>query len=275
MTTASLALAQRLERAEAIANAAFVEAHARLDPSVGAAWIEVAGAYAMYDGVGSPLTQAFGMGMFAPFGEAEFRQVEAFFSARGASTCLEVSALASADATALLQSRGYAPIEHSTVLVRPTALSASPATASPPSAITVRQIGADESARWAQVSAAGWSSAGAEISAFVEQLGSVMAQARGVVCFLAELDGAPIAAAGLNLSADVALLAGASTIPPARGRGAQRALLEARLAYAASRGVDLAMVVTQPEGGSRRNAERSGFAAVYGRTKWERQADAG
>jgi hypothetical protein len=59
-----VALARRLERTEARANAAFVESRARLAPDVGATWIEVAGAYAMFDGVGSPLTQTFGLGMF-------------------------------------------------------------------------------------------------------------------------------------------------------------------------------------------------------------------
>jgi hypothetical protein len=68
----------------------------------------------------------------------------------------------------------------------------------------------------------------------------------------------------------VALLAGASTIPSARGRGAQRALLNARLLHAAAQGVDLAMIVTQPESGSQRNAERAGFRPVYSRSKWER-----
>jgi GNAT superfamily N-acetyltransferase len=261
-----LALARRLERAEAAANAAFVEARARVDPSVGATWIEVAGAYAMFDGVHSPLTQTFGVGLFDPFGVPEFAAVEAFFDARGAATSHEICACATGDTTRLLSERGYVPIEWSTVLVRETR----PSPAPPESGLTVRVIGPDEIARWAQVSALGWSSAGAEVSAFVEQLGTIMGQARGVKCFLAEQDGQPIAAAALNLSTDVALLAGASTIPSARGRGAQRALLQARLTHAAARGIELAMIVTQPESASQRNAERGGFRSVYARTKWQR-----
>jgi GNAT superfamily N-acetyltransferase len=80
----------------------------------------------------------------------------------------------------------------------------------------------------------------------------------------------PIAAGAINMATPVALLAGASTIPSARGRGAQRALLNARLLHAAAQGVDLAMIVTQPESGSQRNAERAGFRPVYSRSKWER-----
>ena len=48
---ADLALARRLERAEGTGNREFVEARARAFPESGACWIEVAGAYAMYDGV--------------------------------------------------------------------------------------------------------------------------------------------------------------------------------------------------------------------------------
>jgi GNAT superfamily N-acetyltransferase len=263
---ADLALARRLERAEATANAAFVDARTRVAPSVGATWIDVAGVYAMFDGVGSPLTQTFGLGLFDPFLTREFEAVETFFSARGASTAHEVSSFAPAATQALLAERGYAAIEHSTVLVRTTAADG----IAPVPGITVRAIASSESDLWAQTSAQGWSSEGAELADFVESFGRITAQAHGVHCFLAEVSGRPIAAAALHLANGVALLAGASTIPAARRRGAQQALLQARLTFAADRGVDLAMVVTQPGSASQRNAERQGFQPMYSRTKWER-----
>ena len=46
-----LALARRLERAEASACAAFVDARRAVRPGTGAEWIAIAGAYAMFDGV--------------------------------------------------------------------------------------------------------------------------------------------------------------------------------------------------------------------------------
>jgi hypothetical protein len=63
-----------------------------------------------------------------------------------------------------------------------------------------------------------------------------MVRAGGVHCFLAEIDGRPVATGALSIVGDVALLAGASTIQSARGQGAQLALLAARLEYASSRG---------------------------------------
>ncbi len=266
--TLTPALVQRLELAEGAANAAMVEAHRQLEPQSGATWITVAGAMAMFDGVGSPITQTFGIGVTGQFADIEFAEVEAFFDARGSATSHEVSSHAAEDTTRLLPVRGYAPIEHSTVLVRPTEL---PRTLRP-SAVTVRRIAPDEGALWSKVSGRGWSSAGAELSAFIESFGRVLSQTRGVSCFLAELDGQPVAAAAMNVSTDVALLAGASTIPAARGRGAQAALLDARLTAAHQLGIPLAMVVTAPDSTSQHNAERSGFRPVYNRTKWERPA---
>ncbi len=159
------------------------------------------------------------------------------------------------------------PIEASTVLVRPT-------TAEPPDddAVTVRAIEVDEAAMWSSLAARGWISEAPELGPFLERMGVVVARARGFTCFVAERTGAPIATAALNISAGVALLAGAATVPEARRQGAQRALLRARLAYAAERGSDLAMVVTAPGSASQRNAMRQGFRHVYTRAKWQRAA---
>ena len=51
-----LNLSRRLERAEGRSNVGFVEARALVSPEVGACWTEVAGCYAMFDGVESPVT---------------------------------------------------------------------------------------------------------------------------------------------------------------------------------------------------------------------------
>ncbi len=72
----------------------------------------------------------------------------------------------------------------------------------------------------------------------------------------------------MSIHEGVALLAGASTVPEARRRGAQLALLDARLAYAAERGCDIAMMCAQPGSASQRNAERQGFRIAYTRIKW-------
>lgn len=263
---ADLHLARRLERTEATANAAYVEARAALDPSLGAAWIDVAGTYAMFDGVGSPLTQTFGLGIFDETGEAELGRLEAFFETRGAAVAHEVSPYVAPGVLALLGARGYRPIEFSTVLVRP----AGAALEGPPPAVRVRRIDAGEVALWSRVAAAGWSSESAELAEVVEGFGRVIGGARGAHCFLAYEGDEPIAAGSLFLGTDTALLAGASTVAAHRRRGGQRALLDARLRFAAAHGARLAMMVAAPGSGSQRNAERQGFRVAYTRTKFHR-----
>lgn len=261
-----LALARRIERAEAMANAATVEAHRSLEPACDAEWTEIGGLYAMFDGPDSPITQTFGLGVFEPFLAEEFRRAEEFFSGRSAATSHEVCAFAARESLALLSARGYSPIEASTVLVSSTTRDAGP-TDTP---VRVRPIGRDEIPVWSRTSGLGWGSESPELASFIEGFGVVLAHAHGVTCFLAELDGAPVAAAALNISNGVAILAGAATVPDARRKGAQNALLQARLAHAAARDIDIAMIVTQPGSASQRNAERQGFRPVYTRAKWQR-----
>lgn len=258
-------LARRLERTEARASAAFVTARARLQPSSGATWTEVAGAYAMFDGVDSPLSQTFGLGLFGEAGEKEFEALEAFFHQRGAEVNHEISPLAAAALLPHLNGRGYLPIEFTSVMFRPVAGALPPA---PAMGLRVRRIEADEADLWARVAAEGWREEAAELVAYIREMGQISARAKGTFCFLAELDGAPVAAGGLSVGEGTALLAGASTIPAARRQGAQRALLEARLRFAAEQGCDLVMIGAQPGSASQRNAERQGFRIAYTRIKW-------
>jgi hypothetical protein len=264
-----LELARQLERAEARANAALVDARAVLDPASGATWIEVAGAYAMFDGVGSPFTQSFGLGLFEEARAEVLARIEAFFAERGAEAFLEVSPLALTPALlGVLHARGYRPVELTTVLYRPTAAMAGDRT--PDGRIRVRRIEPGEESVWAEVAAGGWSSESAEVATFVRGLGEVSARSRGTHPFLAELDGRPIGSASLILGEGMALLAGASTVPAGRRQGAQGALLEARLRFAAEQGCAFATMGAAPGSGSQRNAERQGFRIAYTRIKWHR-----
>lgn len=262
-------LAQRLERAEAESNRRFVEAHARVAPGSRAVWMTDGGAYAMFDGVESPLTQTFGLGMFEPVTAAQLERIEAFFAERGASTFHEVSPLADPSALAVLTGRGYAPFEFTSVLYQP--LSGSDSPVSP--GLRVRVAEASEQEAWARASAAGWSEF-PELEAFMLGFGRVAAACEGTLPFIAERDDRIVATAMMVVHDGVALLAGASTIPAERGRGAQSALLSARLRTAVSWGCDVAAMGAQPGSRSQRNAERNGFRIAYTRLKWRRPSAA-
>ena len=264
MIFCDLDLARRLERCEASANAAFVEARARLAPDVGAAWMEHAGAYALFDGIGSPLTQTFGFGIFAPPAADDLERLERFLTERGAEAFHEVSPLAGANALTVLASRGYSPVELTSVMFRPIPTEFAEET------LVRTRIAADADLElWAKTAAEGWSES-AELSAFMRDLARVSASSEGTSPFFAEVQGRAVATGTLTIHGGVALLAGGSTIPSARKQGAQRALLEARLRYAAQQGCDLAMICAAPGSASQRNAERHGFRIAYTRIKWGR-----
>jgi GNAT superfamily N-acetyltransferase len=264
-----LALSQRLERAEAKASAAYVESRARGAPSLGAEWRDFGGAYAMFDGVGSPLSQTFGLGLFTAPTREQLESIESFFTTRGAEVFHEVSPLADPSILGVLAERGYHPIELTSVMHQRLTRSPDPAALRMPSAMTIRRVEPGGEDVWAETAARGWSET-PESAAFIREFGPVSARAEGALCFVVEWDGYPIAAAVLAIHDGVALLAGASTDPAFRGRGAQAALLITRLDYAQSAGCDLAMMGAAPGSASQRNAERQGFRIAYTRIKWAR-----
>jgi len=267
MIISDIELSKKLERTEARANADFVETRARLDPASGAAWIEVGGAYAMFDGIGSPLTQTFGLGVFEELTGEHLNELEEFFKGRGAGVFHEISPMADQAILTLLDERGYRPIELTSVMVQTLDPSGEPRTQRNPD-ISTRLVSNDESDLWASVAAEGWATLHPDLFNFMKAIGTVAVQTKGGHPFLAELDGRPVAAGGFSIYDDVCILAGASTIPSARRQGAQNALLTARLNYAESLGCTLAMMCALPGSPSQKNAQRNGFEIAYTRIKW-------
>ena len=137
---------------------------------------------------------------------------------------------------ALLTERRYQPFEFTSVMYRPIG---EHNLATPPNpSLHIHTVGEAEGEVWARTAAEGWSeTAGA--GDFILTIGRILAVTAGAHLYLAELEGRPIAAATLYMHEGVALMGGASTIPSARGRGAQLALLERRLQDAFANGCDI------------------------------------
>jgi GNAT superfamily N-acetyltransferase len=236
-------------------------------PESRATTLEVAGAKAMYDGVDSPCTQTFGLGLFGPVASADLDRIEKFFRDRGAPTYHEVCPLADASVVRLLNERSYQPFEFSNVLYQPISDFVSPS-AIQDECVRARRIEPGEYGLWARTLADGWRDVAAEYMGSIADL-ELIEQHRSVSqCFVAEKNGAAIAAGSIHICEGITLFAGASTIPKWRKQGAQRALLAARLQYAAELGCDTAMIVAAPGSASQRNAERAGFRIAYTRIKW-------
>jgi GNAT superfamily N-acetyltransferase len=272
-----LALAQRLERAEGDACLQFAAAHRRRMPECGADWMECAGAQVVFDGVDSPATQTFGLGLNEELNPDSLDTIESFFRGHGSPVRHEVSPFAGVPALDLLCRRNYRPIETASVLYQPIfqqsaskspSIQNTPANAQP-GEIRVRAIAPDEAELWAAINRRGWTSENPELSDFLLEFSSIAANREHAISFLAELDGVPGAAASLSIYEGVAVFSGATTVPEMRRRGLQSALLSERLRYGSEIGCDLAMMVTLPGSDSQRNAERNGFQIAYTRMKWQ------
>ena len=267
MIFSDINLARRLERTEARSNASFVEARAVMFPDSGAEWIEAAGAYAMFDGIESPCTQTFGLGVFETATHEVLEKFETFFKKHDAPVLHEVSPMADASLINLLNERGYQPIELTSVMFMPIEEMKLDSAINPK--IKTRMIEAGEEKIWARTSANGWATEMEGLAEFMFAFGQVSANCAGGFPYLAEIENEPVATGMLFIYDDVAMLAGASTVPEERNRGAQLALLHARLKYAAEYGCNLAIMGASPGSQSQRNAEKNGFRIAYTRTKWQ------
>lgn len=261
-----LTLSRRLERAEATIGASFIAARQQLSPEFGAIAREFDGTLAIFDGADSPLSQTFGLGMFGVPTPETLSEIETFFESRGSDVMHEVSPLAGIETLGLLVDRGYRPFELSTVLVQglvdPPGLPSSPE-------LRVRPIEAADRDTWIEASVTGWSQ-DPEFAQVMRSMSEIACANRAMVHYVVERDGTAIATGSMGIHGDVALFAGASTIPSGRGIGAQSLLLATRLTDARRRGCAIAMMVTAPGSTSQRNAERNGFRVAYTRTKWRR-----
>jgi GNAT superfamily N-acetyltransferase len=250
-----------LEQVEAESAIGFVEARGGE-----ACWKRIGGAVALFDGAGSPLTQSFCLGLGEPATDAVLEELEEFFFSRGAAAEHEVAPLAGVETYALLTRRGYSPVELSSVLYRE--LEALPP---PREGVEVRIAGPEELALWAAISADGWSTEAPELRGFLLELSEVSARRRRSQNWIAFVDGRPAAAAAMTICGEAVHMAGAATIPALRGRGAQNALLAARLAQAKAQGCRIAVMGAAVGSASQRNAERNGFRVAYTRVKWRRE----
>lgn len=88
--------------------------------------------------------------------------------------------------------------------------------------------------------------------------------------FLATIEGKPAGTGILDLRGALGLLAAGSTLKKSRGRGVQRALIDARVVAAAKAGCNTATAGSYFGNASMRNLQRSGFSTVFVRGIWIR-----
>ncbi|MAY74920.1 MAG: hypothetical protein CMJ31_09460 [Phycisphaerae bacterium] len=123
--------------------------------------------------------------------------------------------------------------------------------------------------------------AGGSPSAEAFAVADLTTSCRRVATFVAIIDGQPAAAGsagvwrGHPLSAAHLNLYGAATLPVFRGRGAQTALMRARLAWGTAEGAVTASLDCRPGVASERNARRLGFELIYSKPVFHKALDGG
>lgn len=260
LSTPAAAEAARLEWALAATGRAVAEAMALRDPGSGAGALESRAGMAVFAGAGSPLTQGLAMGLRGPVTPAELDAIEARLRPSGTGPRqLEVCPFADPGLPALLAGRGYRVNEWQLVWTRPVP---DRPPAPPPPGLAVRRVRPGEEELYCRVVMAGFLET-EDVPGPAIALILPTAFADGHEPYLAWQGDQPVGGASLSHAGGMAFLAGSGVRPAFRRRGAQGALIRARLDRARALGCSLACASTLPGTASRRNMERHGFSVAY------------
>ena len=260
----SVDLARRIEHAEAALTRALVSGVVKPPPLVR----ELAGGISAVTRPGSPLNKIIGLGFAGTVDDGALAAVEAVWRERREPARVELSTLAAPSLGAALTARGYRLMGFENVL----ALSIENRPSSTRADIAVELAREGDDAAWLDTVITGFAHPdGTGVTSEViprEALEPIMEEfrlAKGMTRCVARIGGEPAGAASVRFDAGIAQLCGAATLPRFRRRGVQRALLDARLAWAREAGCDIAVITTAPGSQSQANAQKQGFALLYAR----------
>jgi len=265
---ATATLARRVEAAESSLITDFARpVQARLGAD-GVYIGRFSGATAVAAGPTAPFSKVAGLG-FEALDEAALLEVEREFAKRNTPVRVELSILANPHIAAGLTGRGYRLIGFENVLGRSLA-----GYRADPSEVTVSSIPADRALEWIRIVTTAFAtpdvfdappSQDVIDRESLEATFAEIADIGGVQLYVACLGEDTAGGASMRISNGIAQMCGAGTLPEHRRHGVQTALLQHRLAHAAARGCDLAIMTAQPGSVSQRNVQRQGFELLYTR----------
>lgn len=260
-------LARRIERAEASLIADCATAAARRGGDQRVFMMPVRGGVAAFVEPASPVNKVAGLGFHGVPEEEELATIEAAYAERQCPVIVELSSFADPLVGRLLTRRGYELIGYENVSGKE--LGEEAAILTP---ITITRVGEVESTAWLDAVTTGFltpdtydglPSHESYDRDVIERATNDMATSEGFERYIAYRNGEIAGGASFRSFGGVAQLCGSATLPHHRRRGVQTALLQHRLAEAARRGCDVAVVTTQPGSKSQHNVQRSGFAVLY------------
>lgn len=264
MLFADLALAQRLERNEALNLADCALVMQRLQADTSARVLPVADSVAVFTQPDFPINRAAALGLSAPVSADDLDAVEDFYRGYGLPAKIDLCPLGDRSLVDELGRRGYGFSMFFNVQIRPSM--AEDADLAPPPEIRVVPATGASAELWALTMACNSSPHEpiADDNTWLA-LARIVTQRPGVTCFLATIGDEVVGGAALMIREGLVTFFSTTTLLPYRGRGVQMALVRARLAFAARAGCDLVTVSTLPGNQSQRNMQRAGFQVVYTR----------
>jgi GNAT superfamily N-acetyltransferase len=237
---------------------------ARIDPSLRTTVADVADGLLVLQGPGMYVNRALAVGLTQPIGPTDLDLVEERSAAVGVAPAVELVPISHASITDACRDRGYRAGDPVSVLTR--SIDGAWLTDLPDDeSIDVRPIAADDVGLWQDVSEAAWE-LGTDAARLASRrfVAAVHAEPHETLLLARDAtDGRPLGCATVIVRDGVATLGGMSTLPAARRRGVQRALVRARLAIGLAAGCELAAVSAVAGGASARNLVRLGFVPQY------------
>jgi GNAT superfamily N-acetyltransferase len=267
---ASIALATRIDRAEARLTESVVRAVMAATPGSRAFVESVGGGVAAYAGPSSPMTKMIGVGFEGVPPPSRLGEIEDLFREREEPLQAEVATLADPAFAAELTRRGYVLANFENVSGR--RIVDADRDPPDPEGIRITPMTETDASDWIDATVTSFQHPDGQGVPAVE-LPSREALESALRLFVmvddfrrycAWIDGQLAGTATLRIDDGVAQL-GAATLPRFRRRGVQAALLRRRLADAARAGCDVAVMTTQPGSTSQANGHRRGFALLYAR----------
>jgi acetyltransferase (GNAT) family protein len=267
-------LARRLELAEAEGGASCGFALAKEKPESGACVETIAGGRAVFTGIGSPITQATGVGLDGAVTAEEFARLEHFFFSRGSAVNVETSPYADASLFSHYAKNRYCATEFTSVLVRrPEGNESSINSPNDSRGVVIEVADASQLDLWVRTVCTGFAEhhpRTPELLGIMELFGA----SSGATLYLVKVDGNVAGGGALFVRDGIAGLFGASTLIEFRRRGVQRELIRTRMEAARHAKCEIALTFARPGSTSERNIMRNGFSVAYTRTKYTRELPA-
>ena len=252
-------LATLFERAQASQNAAMARAVAANDPGSGATVLELPRAIGVYLGEGHPLNQALALGLGAPLDITSLDAIVALLGRGGHPVVLELTPGADSKLGQQLACRGFFVRQFQQVWMRAVDDSIGKPSAG---SFVLRVATAKEIPLFARLVMAGFTNQD-ELPPENGFLVLPPLAAEGTTAWIAWEGDRPVAGGTVGLSGEVAALSSTAVLPAFRGRGLQRALVQARLEAARAAGARMAVSATVPASASAENLIRMGFRSAY------------